>query len=432
MQFYECRNIRVEGVTLRDSPMWLLHAIYSEDVEVRGATFISHGSNGDGIVIDSTRNVRISNCFFDTGDDCIVIKSGRDGEGRRIGRPSEAIAVTNCVMFRGNGAVVVGSEMSGGVRAVTASNIVTYGTKRGIRFKTARGRGGVVENLRFDNWVIHNARNEAIVLHKGYEGRGEEPFTDRTPVLRNIGISNVNVQGAREVVKMMGLAEQPIENLRIHNLHGSGHNGMTVEWVEDFELHNVHIDARPAPPPPNPFAPMLYRIALAFLILAGPVFADTRIVGLRCEYSPDPLGIDVAEPRLYWRMESDERGQRQTAWRILVASSPDRLARDEGDLWDSGRVDPLFGIDSPRHPQYHRHAARRFQRARCCARQRHVPCGAGRAFHQVHRQLRRTTAHRTPAPRIRRRIRRSRGNRRHMAHASRSHHLLQYLRRRRL
>ena len=255
VQFYECRNIRVEGVTLRDSPMWLLHAIYSEDIEVRGATFISHGSNGDGIVIDSTRNARISNCFFDTGDDCVVIKSGRDGEGRRIGRPSEAIAVTNCVMYRGNGAVVVGSEMSGGVRGVAASNIVTYGTKRGIRFKTARGRGGVVENLSFDNWVINNARNEAIVLHKGYEGRGEEPVSERTPVLRNISISNVSVQGAREVVKIMGLAEQPIEDLRIHNLHGSGHNGMTVEWVEDFELHNVRIDARPAPPP--------IRIALA-------------------------------------------------------------------------------------------------------------------------------------------------------------------------
>lgn len=244
---YECKNIIIEGVTITNSPMWLLHTIYSENITVRGVSFVSHGPNGDGYDIDSCRNVRISDCFFDTGDDCIVIKSGRDADGRRVGRPTELVTITNCVMYRGHGAVVIGSEMSGGIRDITASNIVTRGTDRGIRLKTQRGRGAVVENLRFDNWVIIDAPREAIHITSNYSKMPDEPRTERTPVFRNISISNVTVVNAAQVVGIAGLSEQAVEQIRISDLKGTGKRGFVADAADDLELHDIRIDAQEGP-----------------------------------------------------------------------------------------------------------------------------------------------------------------------------------------
>jgi hypothetical protein len=244
---YECKNIIIEGVTITNSPMWLLHTIYSENITVRGVSFVSRGPNGDGYDIDSCRNVRISDCFFDTGDDCIVIKSGRDADGRRVGRPTELVTITNCVMYRGHGAVVIGSEMSGGIRDITASNIVTRGTDRGIRLKTQRGRGAVVENLRFDNWVIIDAPSEAIHITSNYSRQPEEPKSERTPVFRNISISNVTVVNARQVVGIAGLSEQAVEQIRISDLKGTGKAGFVADAADDLELHDIRIDATEGP-----------------------------------------------------------------------------------------------------------------------------------------------------------------------------------------
>ena len=244
---YECKNILIEGVTITNSPMWLLHTIYCENITVRGVSFISHGPNGDGYDIDSCRNVRISDCYFDTGDDCIVIKSGRDADGQRVGRPTELVTITNCVMHRGHGAVVIGSEMSGGIRDITASNIVCRGTDRGIRLKTQRGRGAVVENIRFDNWVIIDAPREAIHITSNYSRMPEEAKSERTPVFRNIAISNVTVVNARQVVGIAGLSEQAVEQVRISDLKGTGRTGLVCDAADDLELHDVRIDAAEGP-----------------------------------------------------------------------------------------------------------------------------------------------------------------------------------------
>ena len=240
---FNCRNVLVEGVTITNSPMWLLHTIYSENITVRGVSFISHGPNGDGYDIDSCRNVRISDCYFDTGDDCIVIKSGRDADGRRVGKPTELVTITNCVMFRGHGAVVIGSEMSGGIRDITASNIVCRGTDRGIRLKTQRGRGAVVENIRFDNWVIVDAPKEAIHITSNYSRLPDEPRTERTPTFRNISISNVTVVNAATVVGIAGLPEQAVEQVRMTDINGTGRRGFICDAAEDLELHDIRIDA---------------------------------------------------------------------------------------------------------------------------------------------------------------------------------------------
>ena len=227
--------------------MWMLHPIFCENVLITGVSFVSHGPNGDGIDIDSCSNVRVSDCYFDTEDDCIVIKSGRDADGRRVGRPSEFITVTNCVMYRGHGAVVIGSEMSGGVRDVSASNIVCFGTDRGIRLKTARGRGGVVENLRFDNWVIHDSPKEAIQISSNYVDLPGEPFSERTPTMRNVSISNITVDGASTVINIGGLSEQPIEGLRFSDIRGRGTAGFVCNLARDVEVDDVRIDAEKGP-----------------------------------------------------------------------------------------------------------------------------------------------------------------------------------------
>jgi len=244
---YECKNIVIEGVTITNSPMWLLHTIYSENITVRGVSFISHGPNGDGYDLDSSRNVRISDCYFDTGDDCIVIKSGKDADGRRVNRPTELVTITNCVMHRGHGAVTIGSETSGGIRDITASNIVCRGTDRGIRLKTQRGRGAVIENVRFDNWVIIDAPKEAIHITSNYSRTDPAPKSETTPTFRNIAISNITVVNAEQVVGIAGLAEQAIEQVRISDLKGNGKTGLTCDTADDVELHDVRIDAQQGP-----------------------------------------------------------------------------------------------------------------------------------------------------------------------------------------
>ena len=249
---YDCRNVLVEGVTLFKSPMWMLHPVYSEDIVVRGVRFVSAdpedqpskegtGPNGDGIDVDSCRNVRISDCFFSTSDDCIVIKSGRDNDGRRTNRPTEYVTVTNCVMYKGHGAVVIGSETSGGIRNVVASNIVAKGTDTGVRIKSMRGRGGLMENFRFDNWVIEDAQKIALEMTLRYGRTEAEPVSDRTPAFRNFGFSNMTIVNARKIATIEGLPERAIEQLRFTDINASGKNGVIGDHGHDIEMHDVRL-----------------------------------------------------------------------------------------------------------------------------------------------------------------------------------------------
>jgi polygalacturonase len=257
VQFYNCKNVLVEGVTITESPMWLLHPIYSENVSIRGVSFISTGPNGDGIDVDSSRDVRISDCFFSTGDDCIVIKSGRNADGRRTARPTEHVAITNCVMYKGHGAVVVGSETSGGIRDVVASNIIARGTWFGVRIKSMLGRGGVIENMRFDNFVIENPTIEAIEISALYQDKAQgqisesapgEPVSDRTPIFRNLAFSNMTIANANQVASIEGLAQMAIQRLRFTDVIATGAKGFVCEHAEDIEMRGVRIDAKSGKP----------------------------------------------------------------------------------------------------------------------------------------------------------------------------------------
>ena len=240
----ESQNVLIEGIHIKGGPMWVLHILYCENVVIRNVVVESYpGANTDGVDIDSSRHVRISDSYFDTGDDAICLKSGKDADGLRVNRVTEDISITNCTIHRGHGAVVLGSETSGGIRNVVASNIVAQGTDRGIRIKSTRGRGGVIENLRFDNWVIEDTPYPAIEVTNYYTRAPQEPVSVRTPVFRNIAVSNVTVNRCKTAVSIEGLPEMPIEGLRLSDVVASAQTGLRAFNTTGLELHNVRINA---------------------------------------------------------------------------------------------------------------------------------------------------------------------------------------------
>lgn len=219
IQPVRCRNVRVEGVTIVNSPFWTINPNFCDNVIVKGVTINNPPSpNTDGINPESCSNVRISDCHISVGDDCITIKSGRDAQARRLNKPCENITITNCTMLSGHGGVVIGSEMSGSVRRVTISNCIFDGTDRGIRLKSTRGRGGVVEDIRVSNIVMHNIKKEAVVLHLKYSKMPAEPKSDRTPVFRNIHISGMTVNRVQTPILMVGLEEAPISDIVLRDI----------------------------------------------------------------------------------------------------------------------------------------------------------------------------------------------------------------------
>jgi polygalacturonase len=239
----ESKNILIEGIHIMGSPMWVLHMLYCENVVIRNVVVESYpGANTDGVDIDSCRHVRISDSYFDTGDDAICLKSGKDADGLRVNRPAEDVAITNCTIHRGHGAVVLGSETSGGIRNVTASNIVAQGTDRGIRIKSTRGRGGLMENIRFDNWVIEDTPDPAIEVTNYYTRAPDEPVSVRTPIFRNMAISNVTINRCRTAVSIEGLPEMPVEGLRLSDVVANAREGLRAFNTKGLELHNVRIN----------------------------------------------------------------------------------------------------------------------------------------------------------------------------------------------
>jgi polygalacturonase len=240
----ECKNVLIEGIHIKGSPMWVLHPLYSENVVIRSVVVETFpGANTDGVDVDSCRHVRISDSYFDTGDDAICLKSGKDVDGRRVNRVTEDVTITNCTVRRAHGAVVLGSETSGSIRNVVASNIVAQGTDRGIRIKSGRARGGTLENIRFDNWVIEDTPNPAIEVTNYYTRVPDEPVSERTPIFRNIAISHVTVNRCKTAVSIEGLPEMPVEGLRLTDVIATAKEGLRAFNTKGLELHNIRIDA---------------------------------------------------------------------------------------------------------------------------------------------------------------------------------------------
>jgi polygalacturonase len=239
-----CRNVLIEGITIINSPFWTITPEFCENVTVDGVTINNPKSpNTDGINPSSCRYVHISNCHISVGDDCITIKSGKDIPGRTKATPAENYTITNCTMLSGHGGVVIGSEMSGDVRKITISNCIFDGTDRGIRIKTTRGRGGIVEEIRVDNIIMKNIQRQAIVLDMAYTRTQPEPVSERTPQFRNIHLSNITAQ-TNEAIYINGLAEMPVDDITFSDIQFDAQTGATIKEASNIAFHNVRITTK--------------------------------------------------------------------------------------------------------------------------------------------------------------------------------------------
>jgi polygalacturonase len=239
-----CKNVLIEGITIINSPFWTVNPEFCENVTIHAVTINNPPSpNTDGINPESCKYVRISDCHISVGDDCITIKSGKDLPGRTKAAPAENYTITNCTMLSGHGGVVIGSEMSGGVKKITISNCVFDGTDRGIRLKTARGRGGVVEDIRVSNIIMKNIRQQAIVMDMQYARTAPEPVSERTPQFRNIHFSNITAQTAQAIF-INGLTEMPVEDITFNDIQFDAQSGAVIREAKNIELHNVRITTK--------------------------------------------------------------------------------------------------------------------------------------------------------------------------------------------
>jgi glycosyl hydrolase family 28/pectate lyase-like protein len=254
IRFMNCKNVRIDGLHIVGSPMWTIHLLYTENAVVENMVIEAFpGVHADGIVVDSSRFVRIANDYIDAGDDGIVLKSGKDADGLRVNRPTENVTITNCTVHHAQGAVVIGSETSGSVRNVVASNITARDTENGIHIKSSRLRGGVVEDIRYDNWTMENVGSAISVSDAGYQMEGEPPdpgqgpVSNRTPVFRNIAISNITVNGAHSLIDVEGIVEMPIYGLSISNVMGAGRSGMRARYTDGMQVSGVRLDPESGP-----------------------------------------------------------------------------------------------------------------------------------------------------------------------------------------
>jgi len=248
-----CTDFVIENVTLINSAEWTVHPMLCERVRVEGVSILNPATNAhntDGINPESCRNVQILNCRIDTGDDCVTLKSGINELGRKMGRADENITIANCVMIHGHGAVTIGSEMSGGVRNVVVTNCVFQSTDAGIRLKSQRGRGGVVEGISVSNIVMQDVP-APFTISTFYTGadRPEDlhPVDEGTPAFREMLFSNITARGAKTAGNIVGLRELPIENLTFSNVHVEAQTGFTITNAKDVTFLDCVIDTAKGP-----------------------------------------------------------------------------------------------------------------------------------------------------------------------------------------
>jgi hypothetical protein len=268
-----CHDVLVEGITIKDSPCWNIHLVYCEDVVIeRFTAFQQHDARGtDCVVVDSTKRVRVANCSFSSGGDCVAIKSGYNEDGRRVGIPSEDVLVTDCHMYHtAASGVAIGSEAAAGVRNVMVSNCVIHECLSGVYIRSPRGRGGVVEKVRVTNLVIDHADEQAIKLshffdsvklegrygYKNGPGRSnletarsrKAPVDIGTPTFRDFAFSGLTLGKVREMALVEGLPERFIRGIVFENItasHAAG--GLSCTMTAEVSISNITVNTLEAP-----------------------------------------------------------------------------------------------------------------------------------------------------------------------------------------
>ena len=258
ISFRNCRNVLLEDCTFQNSPAWNIHPLMCENVIVKDVTVKnpSYAQNGDGIDVESCTNTLIVDSYFDVGDDGICVKSGKDEDGRKRAIPTKGLIVDGCTVYHGHGGFVVGSEMSGGVEDVKVSDCRFLGTDVGLRFKSKRGRGGVVKNIHISDITMTDIVTETVLFDLHYGGKSavealadgtpaeaEQVFTadETTPSFRDIFISGIVCNGAGRAMYFNGLPEMPVRNINISDCTINSRKGMEICWSEDITLDNVTV-----------------------------------------------------------------------------------------------------------------------------------------------------------------------------------------------
>ncbi len=256
-----CRRVLLDGPTFQNSPAWNIHPLLCQDVIIRNITVRNpwYSTNGDGLDLESCKNVLVYKCRFDVGDDAICLKSGKNEFGRKRGIPSENIIVADCIVYHGHGGFVIGSEMSGGVRNVLVRDCVFLGTDLGLRFKSRRGRGGVVENIYIKNILMENIVTDALRFNTYYQNTA--PTTndkatvekvnidadEKTPEFRKISISDVICRGANRAVFIQGLPEMPVSQIELNNIYITSTKGLTAVDADQIKISNSKILSEEGP-----------------------------------------------------------------------------------------------------------------------------------------------------------------------------------------
>ena len=262
LSIVKSKKVLLEGVTFKNSPAWCLHPLSCEHITLNDI-YVSnpwYSQNGDALDMESCNHALIINSTFDAGDDAICIKSGKDKDGRERGEPCQNVIVKNNTVLHGHGGFVVGSEMSGGVKNIYVSNNTFIGTDVGLRFKSTRGRGGVVEGIYIDNINMINIPGEALLFDLFYGGQapGETtdqqqaalkapvpPVTEETPAFRDIHINNVTCKGAGKAMYFNGLPEMPVSNVTVDNVKISGAKaGIVISQVDGVSMTGIQVEAK--------------------------------------------------------------------------------------------------------------------------------------------------------------------------------------------
>jgi DNA sulfur modification protein DndE len=267
LSLIECKQVLLDGTTFQNSPSWCLHPLLCEHLTVRNINVRNpwYAQNGDGIDVESCSYGTIQNSTFDVGDDAICIKSGRDAEGRKRGKPTENFVITNNIVYHGHGGFVIGSEMSGGVRNMFVQNCTFLGTDIGLRFKTTRGRGGVVENIYISDISMINIPAEAILFDMFYNKTSPLPEGDEKPILetnrkdvefsvnegtpqfKDFYIRNIQCNGAAKAIHIGGLPEMNIKNINIENASIKATSGISLIQCDKLNLKNIKLEIEKGP-----------------------------------------------------------------------------------------------------------------------------------------------------------------------------------------
>lgn len=242
VQLRDCSNVNIDGVTFRNPPHSAVHLLFSSNVEIANSKFLAPAESPGtvGVEVDSSSNVTITSCHADVGDDGFAIKSGKDEDGRRIGRPSENVTIRNCSIANAMGGLAIGSEMSGGVRRVRFFDCRFDGTAVGVRISTVRGRGGAIEDVRVANLVMNDVGAPFTITMRARPTTAE-PTSARTPAIRNVRVSDIKVRNAARAGIIEGLEERPVSQLVFRNLDITARYGISCSWADDIDFKDVSL-----------------------------------------------------------------------------------------------------------------------------------------------------------------------------------------------